>query len=52
MYFIIIFSFVIVTITIVIYNFCYIKMKRIQFFLEIQKVEKIFITFCVLLKSN
>ena len=40
MYLIIIFSFVIVTITNVIYNFCHTKMKIIQFFSGIQKVEK------------
>jgi len=43
MYFIIIFSFVIMAITNVIYNFYHTKMKTIQFFLEIQKVEKILI---------
>ena len=43
MYFIIIFSFVIVTIINVIYNFFHIKMKTIQFFSGIQNVEKILI---------
>ena len=59
MYSIIIFSFVIVTFTNVTYNFCHTKMKIIQFFIGIQKVEKkinflikiIYNIFCIIKKE-